>query len=57
MGKHIKFKKNIFYKKAKHVKAVYTTPQITQADGENYYDITSIEAKSTGKQIHFKVFE
>lgn len=57
LGKHIKFKKNVFYKKAKHVKAVYTTPQITQADGENYYDITSIEAKSTGKQIHFKTYK
>ena len=57
LGKHIKFKKYIFFKKGKHIKAEYTTPQITQADGENYYDITSIEAKSTGKQIHFKCFE
>ena len=56
LGKHTKFKKYIFYKKGKHIKAKYTTPQITQADGENYYDITSIEAKSTGKQIHFKSF-
>ena len=56
-GKHIKFTKNIFYTKAKHVKAVYTTPQIAQADGEVTYDVTSIEAKSTGKKIHFKVFK
>jgi len=57
LGKHIKFKKYIFYKRGKHIKAEYTTPQITQADGENYYDVTSIEVKSTGKQIHFKCFE
>ena len=57
MGKHVKFTKNIFYKKAKNVIAEYNTPQITQADGENYYDITTITAKSTGKQIHFKVFK
>ncbi len=57
LGKHIKFEKYIFYKRGKHIKAEFTTPQITQADGENYYDITSIEAKSTGKQIHFKCFE
>ena len=57
LGKHTKFKKYVFFKKGKHIKAEYTTPQITQADGENYYDITTIEVKSTGKQIHFKCFE
>ncbi len=57
LGKHIKFKKYVFHKRGKHIKAEYTTPQITQADGENYYDITTIEAKSTGKQIHFKYYE
>jgi len=57
LGRHIKFKKYVFFKKGKHIKAEFTTPQITQADGENYYDITTIEVKSTGKQIHFKCFE
>ncbi len=57
IGKHTKFKKYIFNKKGKHIKAEFTTPQITQADGENYYDVTTIEVKSTGKQIHFKCFD
>ena len=57
MGKHTKFKKYVYYKKGKHIKAEFTTPQITQADGENYYDITSIEVKSSGKQIHFKCYD
>ena len=57
LGKHPKFKKYIFYKRGKHIKAEFTSPQITQADGENYYDITSIEAKSTNKTIHFKSFK
>ena len=56
-GNHTKFTKNIFYTKANHVKAVYTTPQIAQADGEVTYDVTSIEAKSTGRKIHFKVYK
>lgn len=57
IGKHRMFKKYVFYKKAKHIKASFTTPQISQADGENYYDITSIEAHSSGKQIHLRYFE
>lgn len=56
LGKHTRFKKYVYSTKGKHIKAEFTTPQITQADGENYYDITSMEVKSTGKQIHFKCF-
>ena len=56
-GKHRMFKKYVFYKKGKHIKATFTTPQISQADGENYYDVTSIETMSSGKQIHLKSFE
>jgi len=56
-GKHIKFKKYVFHAKGKHITAEFTTPQITQADGENFFDITTIEAKSTNKNIHLKYFK
>lgn len=56
-GKHIHFKKYIFHAKGKVVKAEFTTPQITQADGENSYNITTIEAKSTHQTIHLKSFD
>lgn len=54
IGKHVKFKKWVTHFKAKHIKATYKTPQITQADGENYYDITTMEVKSSGKKIHLR---
>ena len=57
IGKHRMFKKYVFSKKGKHIKATFTTPQISQADGENYYDVTSIETMSSGKQIHLRSFE
>lgn len=57
IGKHTKFKRWVTHFKAKHVKATYKTPQITQADGENYYDITTMEVHSSGKQVHLRYFE
>lgn len=57
IGKHTLFKKWVFHEKGKIVKAEFTTPQITQADGENYYDITTLEAKSSGKQIHLRSYD
>ena len=54
IGKHRIFKKYVFFQKAKHIKAEFTTPQIAQADGETYYDVTSIETMSSGKQIHLR---
>ena len=57
IGKHRMFKRYVFSQKAKYVKATFTTPQISQADGENYYDVTSIETMSSGKQIHLRSFE
>jgi len=56
-GKHRMFKKYVFFKKGKHVKAKFTTPQISQADGENYYDVTSIDIKSSGKKIHLRSYK
>ncbi len=55
-GKHTLFKRWVTHFKAKNVKATFTTPQMTQADGENYYDITSMEVKSSKKQIHYRYF-
>lgn len=57
LGKHRIFKKYVFYKKGKHIKATFTTPQIAQSDGETYYDITSIETRSSQKHIHLKLFK
>ncbi len=56
LGLHTKFTKYVYYKKCKHVKASFTTPQITQSDGEKTADVTSIDVKSTGKTIHLKAF-
>lgn len=56
-GKHIKFKKYVFYKRGKEVTATFTTPQIAQTDGENYFDITTITARSASKKIHLRSFE
>lgn len=56
-GKHTKFKKYVFHAKGKVVKASFTTPQIAQTDGENYYDITTMTVKSSGKRIHLRDFD
>jgi len=56
-GNHIKFKKYVFHAKGNNVKAKFTTPQIGQTDGENFYDVTTLEAKSSGKKIHLRYFD
>lgn len=55
-GKHRMFKKYVFFKKGKHIKATYSSPQISQADGETFHDVTSIDTMSSKKQIHLKYF-
>lgn len=55
-GKHRMFKKYVFFQKGKHIKARFTTPQISQADGETYYDVTSIDTMSSGKKIHLRSY-
>ena len=57
IGKHIKLKRWVTHFKAKKVKATFTTPQITQADGENYSDVTSMLVQSSGKKIHYRYFD
>lgn len=56
-GRHVNFKKYVFHRKGKLIKAKFTTPQIGQTDGENFYDATTLEAKSSGKKIHLRYFE
>ena len=57
IGKHTWFKRWVKHFKAKHIIAKYKTPQITQADGENYYDITEMNVKSSGKTIHLRHYK
>lgn len=56
-GLHTKFKKYVFYRKCQHVKAEFTTPQITQSDGEKFTDITSVNIRSSHKQIHLRAYK
>jgi diacylglycerol kinase family enzyme len=56
LGLHTKFKSYVFYKKAKHIKGTFTTPQFGQSDGEIFRDITSIEVYSSKKQTNYKPY-
>lgn len=56
VGLHTKFKKYVYYTKCKHVKGSFTTPQISQSDGEKHMDVTSVDVKASGKTIHFKAY-
>ncbi len=56
LGIHTKFTKYVFYKRCKHVKAKFTTPQINQSDGEKTEDVISINVKSSGKKIHLRAY-
>lgn len=56
VGKHTWFKRWVYNTKAKKVTATFTTPQISQADGENYYDITTMTVEKAGKKIHLKSY-
>ena len=51
LGQHTKFKKWVFYKKCKSIKATFNTPQICQSDGEKFDDIKSMDIRSSGKKI------
>ncbi len=57
LGLHTKFKRYVTHFKGKVITATFTSPQISQADGENYYDVTSITAKASGKTIHLRNYE
>ncbi|MCF7926224.1 MAG: hypothetical protein K9L74_01435 [Candidatus Izimaplasma sp.] len=53
---HLKFKKYVFFKKGRHIKATYKTPQIAQLDGEVEKNIKKIRVKATNKQIHLRSY-
>lgn len=57
IGLHTKFKKYVTSFKAKKIKVTFTTPQISQADGENEFDVVSMTVQSSKKQIHLKYFD
>lgn len=56
-GKHIKFTKYVTYFKAKKVNIKFDTPQISEADGETVFDVTSMDVESSQKTIHLKYYE
>jgi len=57
LGLHTKFKKYVTSFKAKKVKVTFTTPQISQADGENESDVTSMVAEYSKKDIHLRYYD
>lgn len=56
LGLHLKFKKYVTNFKAKKVHVKFTTPQISQADGENEHDVISMDVSSTKKPIHLRYY-
>lgn len=57
LGIHTKFKKYVYYTKCKKVDIKFTTPQITQSDGERTDDITSMTVESTNKTVKLKTYK
>ncbi len=57
LGKHTWFKRYVFYKKGKHVKATMFSPQIAQCDGESFEKTYQLEIKPTQKRAKFKLFD
>lgn len=53
-GKHTAFKKHVFHTKAKNIKVVFETPQLSQCDGELTYDVTEMTVEPCSKKIHLK---
>ena len=46
-GKHLKFKKNVFYKKGKNIKFIHSEVRPFQYDGEVVEAVSSVEIKTT----------
>ena len=57
LGLHTKFTKYVTSFKAKEVEIAFTTPQISQADGETEYDVTQVKVRSSKKNIHLRYFD
>lgn len=56
LGIHTKFTKWVFAKKAKKVNIQFSTPQISQSDGERTDDITSMNISCSNKTIQLKAY-
>ena len=57
VGLHTKFTKYVTNFKAKHVEAIFTTPQISETDGESHYDVTSMKVESSQKLLHLRCYD
>jgi len=56
-GLHTKFRRYVFHRKAKHVKASMFSRQISQCDGESFKGTREIEVSLTDKRAKFQVFD
>lgn len=57
LGIHTKFKKYVFATKCKKIDINFTTPQITQSDGERTDDITSMKVSCSHKTVNLKAYK
>jgi diacylglycerol kinase family enzyme len=57
LGLHTKFTKYVTYLKGKNVTVEYTSPQISQADGEGTNDVTKMTVQSSNKSVHLKHYD
>lgn len=57
LGLHTKFTKYVTSFKASEITVNYTSPQISQADGELEHDVTSMTVRSSKKNIHLKYYD
>ncbi len=56
-GFHTKFKRYVFYKKGKHVKASMFSQQVAQCDGETFERTREIEITHSKKYTYFKPYD
>lgn len=56
-GTHIRYTKNVFAQKVKHIKAFFPQGEVNQCDGECHPDTTLMEATYSGKNIRFIPYE
>lgn len=57
LGLHTKFTRYVKHFKANEVEVKFTTPQVSQTDGETHTDITTMKVKSSGKKLHLRYFD
>lgn len=57
LGLHTKFKRWVTTFKAKEVKVSYSTPQVSQADGEEINNVNSMHVKSSSRKIHLRYYD